>query len=222
LTKEKTRELLSNIISQLINSQRKDGFWQETFTFDMEQGDIGIIWFLLELLSFYPDTVVQKAAEKAVSGLVHSKTRMAQFRHRAAQPGSYDSLNEGFGMFLLLLKAYEVLQDSNCRRIVEEALLQYPNRIVHWNFTQSNGLAGLGEIYLEAWRVLGHEKWRDRANWIAGSLLHTFCRNLDGSGYWMLEEYNPPTADLLAGVSGIIHFLARFEYPDKIGLRILN
>jgi hypothetical protein len=147
---------------------------------------------------------------------------MNNFWNGVAKVHSYES-PEGFtGMILLMLKAYEVLHDIKYKQLAEEALGRYPFRTVHWNLTQANGLAALGELYLEASQVLRLEQWKDRANWIAGAFIHTFCRHPDGSGYWKLEEHNPPTANFLTGLSGIIHFLARCIYPGKIGYRLLN
>jgi hypothetical protein len=71
-------------------------------------------------------------------------------------------------------------------------------------------------------RVFKADEWRQRADWITAFFLHTFCRNTDNSGYWIMEENNTPTADLQVGVGGIIHYLARSIQPEKIGYRLLN
>jgi len=83
-------------------------------------------------------------------------------------------------------------------------------------------MAALGELYLEAGRVFKSEEWYTRANLIANVFIHTFLKNQEGSGYWNMEERNAPTADFMVGNSGIIHFLARCIYPDKIGYRLLE
>jgi hypothetical protein len=126
-------------------------------------------------------------------------------------------------MIVFLLKAYEVLNDNVYKEIAETALFKYPRCVVNPNFTQQNGLAGLGEVYLEAWRTLKNEEWKIRADWIANVFLHSFIEDKENqSGFWQMEENNPSTADLLTGVSGILHFLSRCVYPSKIGYRLLN
>ena len=99
---------------------------------------------------------------------------------------------------------------------------KYPPRIIHTNYTQENGLAAIGEVYLEAFRVFKNEEWQHRADWIANVFIHSFFKIADGSGHWVMEQNNPPTADLLIGNSGIIHFLARRLNSDKIGYRLLK
>jgi hypothetical protein len=77
-------------------------------------------------------------------------------------------------------------------------------------------LAGLGEIYLEAFRVFRDESWRDRAAWIASYFTHTGRKSRSGAIYWIVERINTPTADLMTGNAGIIHFLIRFHSNNKI------
>jgi hypothetical protein len=123
---------------------------------------------------------------------------------------------------MILIKAYEILHENTYRKIAENALFKYPSRIAHTNFNQENGLAAIGEVYLEAWRVFKNDQWKYRADWISNVFINTFCRIEDGCGHWVMEQNNPPTADFLLGNSGIIHFLVRCLHPDKIGYRLLK
>jgi len=130
--------------------------------------------------------------------------------------------DERKGIILTLIKAFEVLKDPMYRKRAEEALLYYPELIIKNDFSQDAGLAGLGELYQEAFRVFKDEKWRQRADWIAQIFTCTFCELGEGTGFWMMEERNEPTADFMVGNTGIIHFLLRESNPDQLGYRLLE
>jgi lantibiotic modifying enzyme len=147
---------------------------------------------------------------------------MRQFYDLVASRKSYELGDGGKGIILTLIKSNEVLKENTYKKIAENVLSKYPQHVVNTNFTLQNGLAGIGEVYLEAWRVFKNEEWKSRADWIANVYLNTFFKNEDGSGYWKLEENNPPTADLRNGIGGIVHFISRCLYPDKIGHHMLK
>ena len=88
--------------------------------------------------------------------------------------------------------------------------------------SQCHGLSGLGEIYLEAGRVLGDDKFHRNAEEILRVLLHLGKENDDGAMTWLVEDPHAPTADLMAGCSGVVHFLLRCSLPEeRIGLPLL-
>ncbi len=130
--------------------------------------------------------------------------------------------SEWTGIILTYIKAYEVLQEDIYRQIAEKALRNYPAYIISNTFTQDVGLTNLGEVYLEAWRVFKSEEWMERARWIANIFVHTAFRNGKGGCYWQLDQVNPPTADLITGTCGIIHFLMSIEHPDQLSYRIIS
>jgi hypothetical protein len=66
----------------------------------------------------------------------------------------------------------------------------------------------LGEIYVEAARVLDEHQWEVRAENIAG-VVRSLARDDDDYVTWLVENPHVPTADLMAGCSGVIHFLVR-------------
>jgi serine/threonine protein kinase len=222
LSPQDSQERLFRIVDQLLTTQQKNGVWHDPILFTMGQGDLGILWFLLEYLSFNTDRDIQSAVERGLNTILNSKKTLKSYYNLIGSRDSFELVDGATGVILLFIKAFEHLQDNRCKLIVQNALLKYPPHIVHPNFSQQNGLAGLGEVYLEACRVLGDDEWRQRADWITAFFLHTFCRNLDSSGYWILEENDSPTADLQVGISGIIHYLARVVRPDVIGYRLLK
>lgn len=215
LSNEVCMNLLNNIISNLLNMQQKDGSWvlrhnpnsskiEEALSFG--HGIPGVIWFLLEYISIYPNREVQTAVEKSLKWLLKK----------------YKEGKEQRGIILTFIKAYESLHEDHYKKLAETALLQLPSYIVKTDFTQQSGLAGIGELYLEAERVFNRQEWKYRADWIANVYIHSLFRNEDGSGHWIMEENNPPTADFMVGNSGIIHFLARSIPYSRLGYRLLN
>jgi len=222
---------LNTIIEHLVQTQQKQGYWirslidnpkQNSQISDLNTDDTGIMWFLLDYISVHPNDIVQGVLEEMLLKILQNKMFNKHFFERIATKESFDLGDGGTGIILLFIKAYETLQDNKYKQYAQNALLRYPPCIVHSNFIQQNGLAGIGELYLEAWRVFKEEPWKCRADWIAGVFWNTISRHDDGSGYWQLEERNQPTADFLTGITGILHFLARCIHPSKTGLRFLK
>jgi serine/threonine protein kinase len=228
IKKDVYQYLLEKIVATLLQRQMGDGRWigpisnGKKLAFDFGHDDAGVNWFLLEYLSVYPSPEINKIVSKGLETMLKEKKLMSCFFDTISSRDAYEVGDGGKGMILLFIKAYNTLHDPKYKMVAEKALLQLPPRIVNTNFNQQSGLAGLGEVYLEASSIFNDQKWKDRADWIANLFLHTFSHEKDGSGYWIMEENNPPTGDLLIGMSGIIHFLARCLDPHKIGYRILS
>jgi hypothetical protein len=137
-------------------------------------------------------------------------------------PNGVQEGDERIGIIRTFIKAYEILKEPHYRTLAEKAVAKYPLYVVTNNFTQDTGLAGLGELYIEAMKTFGGEGWQKRVNWIAQVFIHTAIRNKDGGCYWQMEENHLPTADLLIGNTGILHFLMRCLDPDKLGHCLLS
>jgi hypothetical protein len=84
------------------------------------------------------------------------------------------------------------------------------------NFTLSNGLAGLGELYLEAYKAFKDSLWLQRATWIAQLFIHTFQSRPSFGGHWIMDGEKSFTADLSTGNAGAIHFLMHYLLRDKM------
>jgi serine/threonine protein kinase len=222
---------LSKIVDSLLLRQQKGGSWREASGFgkinsnlilNMGYDDTGIVWFLLEHYSINRNASVGSSIVNALNKITTNRALLSYFYNLVASRKSYEIGDGGKGLILLFIKAYEVLGNLKYKQIAETALQKYPAYISHSNFSQENGLAGIGEIYLEAWRVFRNEEWLARAKWIACLFIHTIIKKRDGSGHWKMEQNNPPTADLFTGNSGIIHFLARIFNQNQIGYRVLK
>jgi len=116
----------------------------------------------------------------------------------------------------VLIKAYEVLKDNELRHLAESQLKLLPDRPVFANFTMGKGLAGMGELYLEAYRGFKNSLWLDRATWIAQLFVNTFQNPSDQAGYWFQDNTSTITVDLFEGNAGIIYFLMHYLFPDKM------
>jgi hypothetical protein len=80
------------------------------------------------------------------------------------------------------------------------------------NLTQCHGMAGLGEALLEGWRVAGDKRWLAESKRIDG-LLEAMPVEVSGGLAWMAENLHRPTADLMVGGGGVLHFLLRLDNP---------
>lgn len=233
LKEEFIQKRFHEIVETLLRNQLKDGSWiinsgankAAKHLIGFGEGISGIIWFLLQYINIHKDESAEKATIKALKWIA-KRTNNLQFLFNPQKFMSliYDNElgDERTGCILCYIKAFEVFKDEYYKTSVINTLHLYPEFIVNNNFNQYAGLAGLGELYLEAYCVLKNEEWRKRAEWIAEVFINTFCQKSDDSGYWIMEENYIPTADFMVGISGIIHFLIRSLEPDKIGYRILN
>jgi Lanthionine synthetase C-like protein len=114
----------------------------------------------------------------------------------------------------MLIKAYEILKESHYREMAESNLNNIIPRPIITDFTLGNGLAGIGELYLDASRAFNDNAWLERAEWIAQFFIHTFQSTSREEGYWVVGSDDTHTANLFSGNSGILHFLMRYHKPD--------
>jgi lantibiotic modifying enzyme len=111
-----------------------------------------------------------------------------------------------------------VAQAQGIVAIAEEylraALGASPTKLRNDSAGQCHGLAGVGEVYLEAYRVLREECWRERATDIANVLVSLFRRRSHQP--WLLPSAERPAdADgLMLGTAGVLHFLLRHHHPS--------
>jgi lantibiotic modifying enzyme len=113
-----------------------------------------------------------------------------------------------------------VAQAQGTAAVAEEylrgALDATPAKLRSDSAGQCHGLAGVGEIYLEAYRVLRDECWRERAADIANALVTLFRRR--SRQPWQLPPTELPAhaGGLMLGTAGILHFLLRHQHPAAI------
>lgn len=204
----------SKIAQRIGELQRPDGGWKYS-DHRFSAGLPGIIWSLLVFLQFTGDTVTRDTIEKALRRLTSEIFKRNGRLRETANPW----LEGSAGQALTYLKAYEVLGDGKHLDIAKQILLEYPERITSNRLTAGDGLAGLGEVYLYAWRVTNDNTWLQRAGWIAQLLGHLFYRPQEGVGWWMTGRSGEPSASLFSGSSGPLSFLLHYLHPDQsVGL----
>jgi lantibiotic modifying enzyme len=114
----------------------------------------------------------------------------------------------GPGIALAFLELYRQSRDSRYAIMVRRALDIHQADVRYPNLSQCHGLAGLGEVLLEAYVVIGDPQFLFRANKIAALLVALRRTNRFGV-YWAVESAEVATADLMVGCCGIAHFLVR-------------
>jgi serine/threonine protein kinase len=221
-----TEELLSSYITNLITKQHTNGAWplptlarkSGSSIFGLNRGMAGIIWFLLAYLQKKPDPAVRAAVIKALNWLIKKVSKKGKILSWSdfQDNASWSSKKGTSDIALVFLKSYQVLKIDIYREIAEGILSTFRERSVIMNFTLGSGLAGIGELYLEAYKVLNEPTWLTRAEWIARLLLCTLHIESEDSACWLPDHHSDFTADLFLGNSGIIHFLIRYSLPNKL------
>jgi serine/threonine protein kinase len=114
------------------------------------------------------------------------------------------------GISLALLALYEMTGEAKYRAAVRACLRGHAEEVRYPNMSQCHGLSGLGEILLEAYRVLREDEWLERAATL-GTLLSHLARREGRAASWLVENPYQATPDLMIGTAGIVHFLARLQ-----------
>jgi hypothetical protein len=142
--------------------------------------------------------------------------------YRKINHASPEHRNIRMGIYLTYLKAYQVLRDPFYKMATESSLRHYPPCLVNTNLGQAEGLVGLGELYWEASQVFDNGEWVQRATWITKALLGMKKLARDDFSYWLVDDTQSVTADLMVGMGGILHYLLRCHSPGLIGLPMLG
>jgi serine/threonine protein kinase len=225
---------LENYISIILKQQLPDGSWNVTHNsgtknekvLGFSYGVSGVIYFLSTYYTRHPDEQLVFAIRKALGWLSRQRKRSKDgylwgttTKNTAV---NYVSFDIGIiGILFLYIKAYKHLKDDLFREIAEDTLLSIPSRITNVDFTHSLGISGLGEVYLEAYKVFKNEEWNKRATWIADLFQHTSLRHKDSSVYWSMNASPDPVSDLSMGAVGIIYFLMRYHNINYLNFPIL-
>lgn len=219
----------------LIDAQLPDGCWQMPPGVDGMSGEVltgfahgaaGISYFLIEYAKRVDDRRTAGAGRRGLDWLASTARR--DRRGRLNWPYSATNSDEwrwwchgAPGIALAFLHAYEATGEAEYAAIADAALGSLPAELRSGNLSQCHGLSGLGEIFLEAWRVLGAPRWRHRARAIARALANLDFASPEGT-VWIVEHPDVATADLMVGSGGVAHFLLRLSVgPDALGLPLL-
>ena len=222
----------------LIATQDADGGWAlpegvegmaGTRYTGFAHGVAGPVYFLAEYGARFRRGRADRAARSGAEWLTQ----------RAAGPGGPDASVEwpmkegdqerwrwwchgGPGIALAFLKLFERTGEVRYAELATRALRTHPLDVRYSNLSQCHGLSGLGEIYLEAARVLGDDRWLTRATRVGHVLLQLAREGEQGGLTWLVEDPYMATGDLMIGSGGVVHLLLRlsFEAP-KLGPPLL-
>jgi serine/threonine protein kinase len=114
----------------------------------------------------------------------------------------------GPGIALAFLQLYLLSGIPEFAVRAKAGLLSHPDQARHPNLSQCHGLAGYGEALLTGYHVLGDTELLARSLRIASDLV-ALRRQAPRGVNWLVENPYHPTADLMIGSSGVVHFLAR-------------
>ncbi|SEO09374.1 Serine/threonine protein kinase [Mucilaginibacter gossypiicola] len=222
--------LLSELADYFMSTQNTDGSWYSSHEHGyllppgLFHGTSGILCFLIE----YQKTYKSKTADQLISngvnyilGLLDSELR--QDLNVMPDLGiALSGLGSGFhGIALMLIRAYESKKEKHIKDAVYRLLNAYPDYPDTDYLGFENGLGGIGEVYLEAYRVFGDENWQRRADAIAEFLLHSGSTYDTSSRYWMPVKDAHFIPGLLSGQAGILHFLMHYLKPENLKFSII-
>ncbi|NHZ36274.1 lanthionine synthetase LanC family protein [Massilia rubra] len=208
----------------LADTQAPDGSWVmpegvpgmsgETIS-GFAHGVAGMVFFLLEHGARFNDDTSRASAARGLRwleahALAPDGAAALQWHYSDRQGAVWNWWCHGApGIALTFLRAYRHTGDPAMALLARRALGAIDGHLRAPNLTICHGLAGIGEILLEAAHTLGEPAWRDKAATLAGTIAHLGHRCADGSLVWLAEDPVAPTADLMVGMGGIAHFMAR-------------
>jgi lantibiotic modifying enzyme len=221
----------------LHETQKDDGSWQmpagvegmsgQTLT-GFAHGVAGIAYFLCEHAFRCNDYTSRETWSKAIDWLVQQAVPV---RNGVAVAWRYSDVDGQHwkwwchgapGIALALLKSYEWGGNPEHAALATKALKIHPWDMLDTRLGQCHGVSGIGEIYLEAARVLGDPDWLKRAVWIVQLLNQLRREQRSGAVSWLVEDSREPTADLMTGSGGVIHFMLRFSQgAESMGFPLL-
>lgn len=213
----------------LIATQHDDGGWrwprgvaamEGVAHSGFAHGTAGIAYFLASHARLRGDDASRAAALRAGGWLAALRRPSADARfdwwpqRDDSEERSHWWCHGGPGIAIALLALHEMSADPDWAVLARSALRAHPLHVRHANLSQCHGLAGLGEIYLEACRILGEGEWLDRAR-VIGTSLTALRRTREGMTSWTVENPGHATADLMIGSGGVAHFLARLHADQR-------
>ena len=224
---------IQRCIDYLIETQQQDGSWITPRGADEKSGEVlpgfahgvaGIAYFLAEFAFREKEDSVWASAVRALRWL-QKQAVLHQSRGNAVLSWRNSKSNPsmerwwchgGPGVALAFLRAYELSGDSSYASTARKALMVHPINLRHPNLGQCHGLSGLGDIYVEAFRVLGEAQWLERATSLAQLLCEMGRSTATGELYWLTQNPQVSTADLMVGNAGILHFLMRIRQEGQL------
>jgi serine/threonine protein kinase len=215
----------------LLNSQQPDGSWiipagvegmsGDTLT-GFAHGIAGIVYFLCDYDRKFSHASARRSWQRGYTWLVAKAQYLARTNsinwhysdkiHDMWQWWCHGAPGIALTLLRLIEAGHEEFVDSD---LVTRALRLNPKDIRYPHLSQCHGLAGLAEIYLEAYRTLHEREWYERAMHLVETIL-VLSKQSEGRLMWMVEQVDP-TSELMIGSAGIIHLLLRVLKGSAVG-----
>lgn len=234
LPKELVEKQLNTYVDVLITHQQTDGSWilsengakkKNILAAGFSHGIAGMTCFLLEYHRLNHDSLSKTAASKALKWLYkHALQKNGTYNWPVTSQNKQSTSGIDFGsagVALCFIRAYEILGNHLYKQVAEGALNSIPKYVIKDTLMMNRGLCGIGEAYLEAYRVFKEDTWWERTAWIIQICTHTCLYAPDGTTSWNTETNKIKTVDFFSNNSGVVHFLLRSTKPVCKGLPFL-
>lgn len=229
LTKDFVDKIEYYSINKILESQQKNGTWENILSSGLGRKEAiglvnGIAGIILYLISYVnnntDDQIATKALKQALSwlenqilaGTIKSRLKLISTKLNINDWSVY---NGTAGIALCFIRAFDLFKETQYKKISEKMLHALPEILIDENLSQAFGLTGLGEVYIEACRVLENKEWLTRTHWITSCLKYTIKNDQSSKGFWSIDSGNEdgPSASLMTGNAGVIHYLMRYLNP---------
>jgi class IV lanthipeptide synthase len=226
--------LSSRCAEYLIKTQRPGGFWSwpqdlspasRGILTGFAHGVAGITYFLAEYARRSGDPSADRAWRRGVKWLVNQAEVVRGALTWPISAGGTERwawwCHGSIGIAVLFLRLYEQTREIQFAEIAKRALRIHPPEFLSVNLSQCHGYSGVGEVYLEAYRLFGEQRWQLRIQAML-HVLRNLRRSCRGGFTWLVENPYLCTADLMVGGAGVAHFFLRASLPKaSIGLPLL-
>lgn len=226
---------LHTLAETIKNGQQKAGYWLSDREISTDKsrwfsgfmgGIAGTAYFLLLYGYLYEKEDAISTACRSLTFLIKkAKSSNHSFFIPIAECLSYPDpwFEKGFsGVAYTFIRAFELTGNNEYKDFATRLLNNHPPQLSSNYVSQANGIAGLGEVYLEAYRVFKEETWLERASFIGSFFLHTYSQGPDKAIYWLDGNETVPDHSFWAGNAGILHFLSRLAKPNKVNFPIYH
>ena len=117
------------------------------------------------------------------------------------------------GIALLFAALWRETGDPAHRDVALAIFRNVPERFNPANLSLCHGLAGLGSLMLDVAQLCDEPGLADKTLAMRDTILDRHFRG-QHDHYWIVEDPELTSADLMVGISGVLHFLLRLETGD--------